>query len=57
MQLIGFDVVVKDKIDPRTSHEGQRGVEYSSTLSLTLMLDGGGWSVPCSGHFTPRKET
>ena len=26
---------------------------YSSTLSITLALDGGGWSTPRSGRFTP----
>jgi len=26
----------------------------SSTLSLTSALDGGVWSVPLLGHFTPR---
>jgi hypothetical protein len=29
---------------------------YSSTLSLTSALHVGGWSMPCPGHFTPRKE-
>jgi hypothetical protein len=29
---------------------------YSSSLSLTLVLDGGGWSMPCPGHFTPGKD-
>jgi hypothetical protein len=28
----------------------------SSSLSLTTVLDGGGWSVPHPGHFTPRKD-
>jgi len=27
---------------------------YSSTLSLTLALNGGGWSVPHPSCFTPR---
>ena len=30
------------KIHPRTGHEGPEG-EYSSTLSLTLALNRGGW--------------
>jgi hypothetical protein len=30
---------------------------YSSTLSLTLALDEGGWSTPRPGCFTPGKET
>ena len=29
---------------------------YSSILSLTLALDGGGWSTPCPGCFTPGKD-
>ena len=30
--------------------------KYSSTLSLTSALGGGGWSTPSPGHFTPRKD-
>jgi hypothetical protein len=30
---------------------------YSSTLSLTLALDEGGWSIPRPDRFTPGKET
>jgi hypothetical protein len=30
---------------------------YSSTLSLTSELDGGGWSTPRPGRYTPGKET
>ena len=29
---------------------------YSPVLSLTSALDGGGWSMPRSGHFTPGKD-
>ena len=29
---------------------------YSSTISLTSALDGGGWLTPRAGHFTPGKE-
>ena len=29
---------------------------HSSTLSLTLALDGGGWSTPHPGRFTPGKD-
>jgi hypothetical protein len=29
---------------------------YSSTLSLTSVLDGGEWSTPRAGHFTPGKD-
>ena len=30
---------------------------YSSTLPSTSALDGGGWSAPCPGRFTPRKRS
>ena len=30
---------------------------YSSTLTSTMVLDGGGWSMPRPGRFTPRKDT
>ena len=29
---------------------------YSSALSLTSALDGGGWSAPRLGRFTPGKD-
>jgi len=29
---------------------------YSSTLSLTSVVDGAGWSTPHPGLFTPEKE-
>jgi hypothetical protein len=29
---------------------------YSCTLSLTLAVDGGGWSTPCPSRITPRKD-
>jgi hypothetical protein len=39
-------------------HEGQEGnYKYSSTLSFTSALDGGGWLRPLAGRFTPGKET
>ena len=48
--LMNNPVQQKDKFNPRTGHEGREGEQrYSSTLSLTLWLDGGGWSTPCSG--------
>ena len=31
--------------------------EVEVQLSLTAALDGGGWSTPRSGRFTPRKDT
>jgi len=34
----------KGDVHPRTGHEGPLGeYRHSSTLSLTLALDGGGW--------------
>jgi rRNA maturation protein Nop10 len=42
---------------PRTGHEGPGGeCMYSSTLSLTSALDGGVWSTPHPGRFTPEKR-
>jgi hypothetical protein len=47
----------KGKVLPRTDHEDPEGEErYSSTLSLTLALDEGGWSNPRPYRFTPGKE-
>jgi hypothetical protein len=47
----------KGKIYPRTGHEGPEGEKrYSSSHSLTLALDGGGWSTPRPGCFTPGKD-
>jgi hypothetical protein len=41
----------------RTDHEGPEGEQrYICTLSLTLALDGGGWSTPRPERFTPGKE-
>jgi hypothetical protein len=42
---------------PGTGHDGTEGQKkHSSTLSLTLALDGGGWSTPRSGIFTHGNE-
>ena len=30
---------------------------YSSTVSLTLVLDEGWWLMPCPSCFTPRNDT
>jgi hypothetical protein len=46
----------KGKVLPRTGHEGPGG-SRGIALSLTLALDGGGWSTPRPGRFTPLKET
>jgi hypothetical protein len=47
----------KGKVHPRTGHErSEREKRYSSTLSLTAALDGGGWSTPCPGRLTPGND-
>jgi hypothetical protein len=48
----------KRKVHPRTVHATPQG-KYgcSSTLSLTLALDGIGWSKPRSDFFIPGKQT
>ena len=46
----------KGKVHPSTGHDGPKGEKYSSTLSLTSALDGGGWSTPRPGRFTPEKD-
>jgi hypothetical protein len=48
----------KGKVDPRTFHEGPEGEQrYSSTLPLISTLDGGGWSTPRLGRFSPGKDS
>ena len=50
-------MAVKVKGLPITGHEGPEGeYRYSSTLSGPRHLDGGGWSAPRPGRFTPRKD-
>ena len=47
----------KGKVLPRTGHEGPEGEQmYSSTLPSTSALDGGGYSTPRPGRFTPGKD-
>ena len=47
----------KGKNHPRTGHESLEGeYRYSSTLSLTSALDGGGGSAPRPYRVTPGKE-
>jgi hypothetical protein len=36
--------------------EESNGNYYSSTLSLSSALDGGGWSTPRPGCFAPEKD-
>ena len=43
----------KGKVHSRTGHEGPKGEQrykYSSTVSLTSALQGGGWSTPRPGR-------
>ena len=47
----------KDKVHPRTGHEGPEGKQkYSCTLSLTSTLNGVGRSTPRPSRFTPVKD-
>jgi hypothetical protein len=41
------------KVHPRTGHDGPEEYRYTCSLSLTLALDGSGWSMPHTCHFTP----
>jgi len=46
--------VKQGKICPKTSYEGPNGEKmYSSFLSSTSALDGGGSPAPLPGRFTP----
>ena len=48
--------IIKE-VHPRTGHKGPEEEErYSSTLSLTSVLDGGGRSTPHPGCFNPGKD-
>jgi hypothetical protein len=47
----------KKQLHSITCHEGPDGeYTYSSTLSLTSALDGGGWLSPHLGRFTPGND-
>lgn len=47
----------QSKVYPRRGHDGpDRQHMYSSTISLTLALDGSGLSTPCPGCFTPGED-
>jgi hypothetical protein len=49
-----FTTMTKGKVHSRTGHEGSKKEKYSSTLPLTSLLDEGGrWSTPRPGRFTP----
>jgi hypothetical protein len=47
----------KDKVHTRTGHEGpEEEYRYSSTLSSTSDLEGGGWSKSLPGRFIPENN-
>jgi hypothetical protein len=50
-----YCVLVKVKVTLEQATKAQRG-RYTSTLSLNLALDRGGWSTPRPGHFIPGKD-
>jgi len=50
-------VLGKGKVHSGTVHEGPVGEQkYSPTLPSTSALDGGEWSTPRPGRFTPGKD-
>ena len=58
MYIYTHKVKVKCKFHPITGHEGPEGggKSYRSTLPSTSALDGGGWSTPRPGRFTPSED-
>jgi len=55
--LIPFREKQRREVHPTSGHEGPDGeYRHSSTLPLTSALDGGGWSTPWPGSFTPRND-
>jgi len=57
LSMTGTSAHIKEKVHPRTDHEGPDGeYRYNHTLSLTSALDGGGWSTPHLGRFTAGKD-
>ena len=49
--------IIKVKFILEQATKSQRGeYRYRSTVSLTSVLDGGGWSTPRPGRFTPGKD-
>jgi hypothetical protein len=50
--------VKKGKVNSRGGHEvSEEEYRYRPTLSLTLALDGGGWSTLCPCRFVSGKDT
>ena len=57
MEIINVQGKGKGKALPITGHEGPEGEQMCSyTLPSTAALDGGGWSMPRPGRFTPLKD-
>jgi hypothetical protein len=53
-----YIILLYSKDQPITGHKGPQGeCRYSSTLSLTSVLNGSGWLTPYTGCFTPGVET
>jgi hypothetical protein len=53
-----YALIIKVKITLEQATKAQRGSSGIVLLfSLTSALDGGGWSTPRPGRFTPRKDT
>jgi hypothetical protein len=55
MKLNNLAAFLEKKVEchPRTGHEGHEGKNsYSSTISLTSALNGGGWSTSRTCRFT-----
>jgi len=54
---VSREYMMQSSVHPITGHESTEGeYRYTSTLSLTSALDGGGWSTPRPGRFTPGKD-
>jgi len=52
-----FEEIMKIRVHPITGHESPEVEQrYSSTLSLTSALDGGGCSTPLHGRFISGKD-
>jgi len=52
-----LNIRYKGTVHPRTGREGLEGkFKFSSTLSITSALDGGGRSAPPPRRFTPGKD-
>jgi hypothetical protein len=50
-------IKVNVQFTPEQATKAQREQMYSSTVPSTPALDGGGWSMPHPGHFTPGKDS